>query len=156
MNEFAVVRAVHVLAVVLWIGGVAFVTTVLLPAVRDGYVARERFAVFERIERRFAWQARVTTLLAGATGVGMTQRFGLWPRFADPAFWWMHAMLALWAVFTLMLFVLEPVVLHRWLQRRTARDADGTFALVLGLHRLLLALSALVVLGAVAGAHGWF
>ena len=34
MDDFILARAVHVLSVLLWIGGVAFVTTVLLPAVR--------------------------------------------------------------------------------------------------------------------------
>ena len=155
MNEFAIARALHVLAVVLWIGGVAFVTTVLLPAIRHRYAAKDRLAFFDRIERRFAWQARFTTLLAGATGFWMTQRFGLWPRFVEAGFWWMHAMVAVWVIFTLMLFVLEPLVLHRWFEQRTARDADGTFALVERLHRVLLALSAIAVLGAVAGAHGW-
>ena len=155
MNEFAIARALHVLAVVLWIGGVAFVTTVLLPAVRRSYPAEDRLAFFDRFERRFAWQARFTTLLAGATGFWMTQRFGLWPRFAEPGFWWMHAMVAVWVIFTLMLFVFEPLVLHRWLERRTAHDAEGTFALVERLHWVLLALSAIAVLGAVAGAHGW-
>ena len=33
MDELTVARALHVLGVVLWIGGVGFVTTVLLPAV---------------------------------------------------------------------------------------------------------------------------
>jgi len=155
VNEFAIARALHVLAVVLWIGGVAFVTTVLLPAIRHRYAAKDRLAFFDRIERRFAWQARFTTLLAGATGFWMTQRFGLWPRFVEAGFWWMHAMVAVWVIFTLMLFVLEPLVLHRWFEQRTARDADGTFALVERLHRVLLALSAIAVLGAVAGAHGW-
>ena len=32
MDDVAVVRALHVLAVVFWIGGVGFVTTVILPA----------------------------------------------------------------------------------------------------------------------------
>jgi uncharacterized membrane protein len=155
VNEYAIARTLHVLAVVLWIGGVAFVTTVLLPAIRRSYAPRDRLAFFQRIERNFAWQARITTLLAGATGFWMTQRFGLWPRFAEAGFWWMHAMVAVWVVFTLMLFVLEPLVLHRWLERRAARDAEGTFALLERLHRVLLALSAITVLGAVAGAHGW-
>ncbi len=34
MDEVNIARAVHVLGVVLWIGGVGFATTVLLPAVR--------------------------------------------------------------------------------------------------------------------------
>jgi uncharacterized membrane protein len=154
LNEFALARAVHILVVVLWIGGVAFVTTVLLPAVHRMQAPGQRLAFFDAIERRFAWQARVTTLLAGITGFWMTHRYGLWPRFADPAFWWMHAMVLVWVVFTLMLFVFEPLVLHRWLQTRSRRDPEGTFSLVQRLHWLLLGLSLLAVLGAVAGSHG--
>lgn len=154
MNEFAVARALHVLAVVLWIGGVAFVTAVLLPAVRRHVSGPERLEFFDRIERRFAWQSRLTTLLAGITGFWMTARFGLWPRFTQVEFWWMHAMVLVWAIFTLMLFVLEPLVLHRWLQRRNQRDPEGTFALVQRLHWLLLAISLITVIGAVAGSHG--
>lgn len=51
-------RAIHVLAVVLWIGGVAMVTTVLLPVVRRFKSSNERIAFFATIERRFSWQAR--------------------------------------------------------------------------------------------------
>lgn len=155
MNEFALLRALHVLGVVLWIGGVAFVTTILLPALGRSGKAGERLEQFDRIERRFAWQARATTLLVGITGFWMTTRYGLWPRFAHPAFWWMHAMVAIWFVFTLMLFVLEPLVLHRRLDARNRRDPEGTFRLVVRLHRILLTISLITVLGAVAGAHGF-
>ena len=34
MNDLAIVRAIHVLAVVIWIGGLAMATTVILPTVR--------------------------------------------------------------------------------------------------------------------------
>src|SRR5581483_2205329 len=151
MNEFAVLRALHVLGVVLWIGGVAFVTTVLLPGLR--HEEGDRLARFDRLERRFAWQACITTLLVGVTGFWMTGRYGLWPRFASPEFWWMHAMVAVWVIFTLMLFVLEPAFLHRWLEARNKRDPPGTFALVQRLHWVLLAISLLTVVGAVLGVH---
>jgi uncharacterized membrane protein len=36
MDELVIARAIHIVGVVLWIGGVAFVTTVLLPGVRRG------------------------------------------------------------------------------------------------------------------------
>ena len=80
MNEFALVRALHVLGVVLWIGGVAFVTA--------------------------------------------------------------------------MLFVVEPLFLHRRLRERSRRDPGGTFALIKRFHWMLLALSLVTVFGAVAGSHG--
>ena len=81
MDKLAIARALHVLAVVLWIGGVGFVTTVLLPAVRRLKTPAERVAFFDAIERRFAWQARATTLLGGLTGFYMTTRLELWSRF---------------------------------------------------------------------------
>lgn len=155
MDDVALARVIHVLAVVLWIGGVAMVTTVLLPAVRRFKEPAERVAFFEMVERRFANQARVTTLLVGLTGLHMVVRLDLWDRFADPAYWWMHAMVAVWAIFSLMLFVLEPLFLHRWFLRRAERAPDSTFALIARLHWTLLTLSIVTIAGAVAGAHGW-
>lgn len=154
MNEFAVARAVHVVAIVLWIGGVAMVTTVLLPATARQVAKSERVAFFERIEARFAEQSRWTTLAAGASGFWLVWQWNLWPRFLDVRYWWMHAMVAIWALFTLLLFVLEPLVLHRWFAVRAKRDPVGTFVLIRRMHWALLIASLVTVLGATAGAHG--
>jgi uncharacterized membrane protein len=156
MDAFALARVLHVLAVVLWIGGVAMVTTVLLPAVASMKTPRERVDFFERVERRFAWQARGTTLVAGVSGFYMLHYLEAWDRFARLTFWWMHAMVIVWAIFTAMLFVLEPLVLHRYFLARAARDPVGTFALIRRMHWFLLSISLLAVAGAVAGSHGWF
>src|SRR5215469_12429513 len=118
MDDVTLARAIHVLAVVLWIGGVALVTTVLLPAVRRFKSPEERVAFFESVEERFAAQARLTTAIAGLSGLYMIYRMDLWSRFALPAFWWMHAMVALWLAFSLMLFIAEPLFLHQWFLRR--------------------------------------
>ena len=156
MDDLLLARALHVIAVVLWIGGVATVTSVVLPAARRMPVPGERIAFFEAVERRFAVIARFATLLTAATGFYLVYRPDLWDRFADVHFWWMHAMVALWALFTLVLFVLEPFVLHRWFDERARRDPDGTLRLVERLHWLLLTVSLATVFGAVAGAHGAF
>lgn len=155
MNTFALARALHVVGVVLWIGGVAFVTTVLLPAVRDEVAPEDRVAFFDRIERRFAWQARASTLLTGLTGFWMVHTMGAWAWFLEPSRWYLHAMVLVWTVFTLMLFVLEPLVLHRVFAARAAADPVGTFRIVRRLHHGLLTLSLITVFAAVAGAHGW-
>jgi uncharacterized membrane protein len=156
MDDLVVARLLHVLAVVLWIGGVGFVATALLPALRRGPSASEGLRLFHLLERRFARQARVTTLLAGLSGLYLVWRLDLWSRFADPSFWWMHAMVALWLVFTAMLFVIEPVFLDRRLAERAARDPEGTLLLLGRLHLVLLAASLITVGAAVAGSHGGF
>src|SRR4030065_238420 len=96
MDEFVFARVLHVLGVVLWIGGVAMVTTVLLPAVAQMKSAAERIEFFERVERRFATQARYTTLLVGLSGFYMVHLLDAWNRFAGLRFWWMHAMVLGW------------------------------------------------------------
>jgi uncharacterized membrane protein len=154
MDDVAVVRALHVLAVVFWIGGVGFVTTVILPAIRRFKVPEERPAFFDAIESRFAWQARITTLIAGLTGFYMVIRLDLWRRFLFGGYWWMHAMVITWLIFIVMLFIAEPLVLHRWLHARAKVDPEATFRLVERLHLFLLALSSITVFGAVAGSHG--
>jgi hypothetical protein len=130
------------------------VTAVLLPAMSRIAAPSERLRIFEEIEGRFSRQARVSTLLAGLSGFYMTWRLSVWDRFLEPAFWWMHAMVCIWAVFTFVLFVAEPLFLHRWFREGASRDPDGTWRLVTRFHWLLLSLSLATIAGAVLGAHG--
>lgn len=154
MSGFVIARVLHVLAVVLWIGGVGMVTTILLPAIRKSYPAAQRFAMFHTLETRFARQARITTAIAGLTGFYMTWRLDAWDRFRSADFWWMHAMVLTWVLFTAMLFVIEPLFLERLLARRATSAPEATYRLVEWLHRLLLVVSLLTVAGAVAGSIG--
>jgi len=127
------------------------VTTVILPIVRRG--EKERLGLLEAVERRFVWQARVATLLVAASGFYMVGRLDLWSRFRTIEFWWMHAMVLLWMIFTFILFIAEPVM-----QRRKTRDthvaSSAGVAQMQWLHWVLLVLSAITVLAAVAGSQG--
>ena len=53
VDDVTIARALHILAVVLRIGGVAFVTMVLLPAVRNIQAPADWVVFFETVERRF-------------------------------------------------------------------------------------------------------
>ncbi len=152
MDDVTIALALHVAFVVLWIGGVAFVTTVLLPAVRRLEAPHERMQMFDRIERRFAWQARISTAIVGLTGFYMLYRLDMWDRFRHAAYWWIDAMVAVWLVFTLMLFIVEPLHLHRRLFGQS--EPELAFRRVEWLHRMLLLISLVTVLGAVMGSHG--
>jgi uncharacterized membrane protein len=154
MDDVTIARALHVLAVVHWIGGVAMVTLVILPALAWLASPERRLDLFEAIEGRFGGQARWSVTLAGLSGFWMTWRLDAWDRFAALGYWWMHAMVAVWALFTVILFVAEPLFLHAWFRRRAMRDPEGTAALVLRAHRVLLTVAAATILGAVLGAHG--
>jgi uncharacterized membrane protein len=154
MNDVTIARALHVLAIVLWIGGVGLVTTVLLPALRRFSDPTQRIAVFEAVERRFGVQARFSILLAGLSGLYMLVRMDAWDRFASLPYWWMHAMVLMWLIFATLLFVLEPLVLHRKFSARAKADPVGTFRTLQRVHWGLLLLSLITILGSVAGSHG--
>ncbi len=155
--DITVARIVHVLSVVLWIGGVGFVTTVLFPAVRRSNPPERRLAAFLAFEAGFAWQARISVALAGLSGLYMTYRLDAWDRFMSASYWWMHAMVCLWLVFAAMLFVIEPLFLDRRLERAVAVGNSGRmFDRMERFHRLMLILSLITVLAAVGGSHGLF
>ena len=154
MDDVTIARALHVAGVILWIGGVGFVTAVLLPSLRRLQDARAAVEVFEAAEHRFGWQARVWTLVVGLSGLHMLARLDLWSRFADAAYWWMHGMVLIWLVFTLILFVAEPLFLGRWFRAKAAADPQAALRLLGRLHWILFLASLVVIMGAVAGAHG--
>ncbi|MDX2360347.1 MAG: hypothetical protein QNK23_06050 [Crocinitomicaceae bacterium] len=156
MDDYALARVIHVLAIVLWIGGVAMVTTVIIPAVKNMKSKEDKMKTFEQIEGRFALQAKITTLLAGVSGFYMLYVLDAWDRYFDLKFWWLHAMTLVWILFTLVLYVLEPLVLHKLFKVHAEKNPSKTFKIIHRLHWVLLILSLITTAGAVAGSHGWF
>lgn len=154
MDDITLARGLHILGVVVWIGGVSMVTSVILPAVRRFKNPEERVAFFEAVENRFAWQARFTTLLTGLSGFYMMYTLDLWERYTSSTYFWVHMMTAVWVIFTLVLFVLEPLFLHKWFHRRATADPEGTFRIVQTLHWVLLTVSLVTVFVSLLGAHG--
>lgn len=152
--DMTLARALHVLAVVHWIGGVTFVTLVLLPALTKHVAPAQRLALFEALEQRLGRQARLSTLLAGLSGFYKTWRLDAWSRFLDPHYWWMHAMLTVWVTFSIVLFIAEPLFLHRWFRTRALLEPDASFLLLQRFHAAALVVSLITTGGAVIGAHG--
>ncbi len=85
----------------------------------------------------------------------MCWRLDLWSRFRTAGFWWMHAMLGVWFLFAVMLFVAEPLIAHHHFRGWATLHRAAAFAWVSRIHWLLLILSALTIVGAVAGSRGW-
>lgn len=153
MTVLALAIVVHVLSVVWWIGGLAFVTTVILPALRARRIADPR-AAFESIESRFAPQARVAVILVGLSGLYLLMRLGLWTALAELRFWWLDAMVLFWVLFFLLLFVLEPTGVLKQVMRASP-DRTVNWARMERLHRVLLAVALIIIAGAASGSHGF-
>ncbi len=131
IDDLGLARAIHVLALVHWIGGLAVVTTIILPHARRLPNAKDAVAAFEGFEQRFASQARISIL-----------------------FWWLDLIVAVWLLFALMVYVLEPFVIHRLFHKFALHKKDHAFAVAIGLHAVALIISAFAIGAGVLGAHG--
>lgn len=144
---------VHLLGVTWWLGGLAFVTLVFLPALRAD-CADNRSALLHSIERRFAPQARVALVLVGLSGGYLLWDSGLWRALTHAGFWWLHAMICYWLIFALLLFVIEPLGV---LQRRmlNSNNPSHGWRRFHALHAVLLGLGVIVIIAGAAGSHGY-
>ena len=66
----------------------------------------------------------------------------------------MHAMVTIWLIFSLVLFVFEPLFLHNWFEAAVAVDPVRTLNRVQIGHYILLIVSAVTIGAALLGAHG--
>jgi len=155
LNIFIIARAFHVIGVVLWIGGVAFVTTVLIPALRSMPDQDKRYELFETLEGRFSFQAKIVTVITGLSGLYMLYYLDAWSRYLSLSNWWVHLMTLVWLIFTVVLFILEPMFLHRWFHVNAEKDSERAFMVLHALHKVLLMLSLISILSAVAGVRGY-
>jgi uncharacterized membrane protein len=153
---FAVARVLHVLAIVIWIGGIGAVTTVIFPAMRRIDSNEQKVWLFEQVERNFRPQARAAWLIVGLTGIYMVGSLGAWKRFVEPHYWWMNAMVGLWVAFGLMLFIVEPLVVGPRIRRSLASEPRAALVRIEVLHWVLLALSLAVIASVVGGIYGLF
>ena len=133
IDDHALIRAIHVLALVHWIGGLAVVTTIVLPHARGLPNAKDAVASFEAFERRFAFQARISILLVGL---------------------WLDLIVVVWMLFALMIYVLEPLAIHRLFHEFALRNKDRAFTVAIELHAVAFIISAFAIGAGVLGAHG--
>ena len=153
MTLLGIAIAVHLLAILWWIGGVAFVTLVFIPALRADDT-RDRHELLQTIEHRFAPQARIAIVLVGLSGGYLLWKLGAWRWLSLAQFWWLSAMIAYWLLFVVILFIIEPLGL---MQRAAfaGHDPAAGWRRFHAVHALLLVLALIIIAAAVAGSHGF-
>jgi hypothetical protein len=70
--------------------------------------------------------------------------------------WWMHLMVCVWLIFAALLFVIEPLIIRRTVDKRATAASQATLTRMLWMHRVMLALSLLAIFAAIGGSHGLF
>lgn len=153
MTGLGVAIGLHLLGVLWWVGGLAFVTLVFLPLARAGKLGDTQQA-FQTIEARFAPQVKTALLVVLLSGLYMLWRLDAWSWFANPHTWWLPAMVLYWLWFALMLFVLGPIGLLKRIMKG-ASNPDMAWKRLHRVHGVLLVIGLVIVAAAAAGSHGF-
>jgi hypothetical protein len=70
----------------------------------------------------------------------MLEYMGAWDRYQQVQFWRIHLMTLIWFIFTIVLFVLEPLFLHRRFNQMATENSDKAFSLLHRMHKILFGL----------------
>lgn len=155
---FVLMHIIHLLTVILWIGGLTFVTMIVLPMAIKTPDALQKVLLFQRVEHRFAKIARFYNLLTGVSGFVMLFMTGwhraLFTRAGIP----LTVMTLVWVFWFVMLFGLEPVIIRKMLDNMakggTKMDIDAVFIRLNRLHYFMVAISLAASAAGALVAHG--
>jgi len=94
----------HVLSVVIWIGGVAFVTAIVLPVLTRMEDSMAKVSFFVAFEKRFQFLAKIFVILAGASGILMFWNRGAFASLTGEEAALLGYKFLVWLTFAILLF----------------------------------------------------
>lgn len=145
--------ALHVVLVVLWIGGVGFVTLVIFPQLLRMEDSLEQVLMFHRIEGRFAKQAKAYVWLTGITGGLLLYFTGKYAMLFRAETLGISIMIVVW-VFYVLVLTFEKKLFGRLFAGKEQTDSMRVFRFLTGFHWVVLGLSLFAVFAGVWQGHG--
>ena len=145
--------AIHVLGVVVWIGGVAFVTIIVFPMLLRMEGSLEKMLLFQGIEHRFAKIAKIWVAVVGITGAWMLQITGEWKTLFSAAGIGPTLMLIVWT-FYLLVLLFEARLFKVLFRGEAQQDTSRVFFRLSAFHWVVLSLSLLAIGVGVWAGHG--
>ena len=150
---FPVLAAIHVLGVVIWIGGVAFVTMIVFPMLMRMEGSLEKMILFQGVERRFAKIAKISVAAVGITGAWMLQITGEWKTLFSAAGIGPTLMVIVWT-FYLLVLLFEGRLFKVLFRGEAQQDTSKVFFRLSVFHWVVLGLSLLAIGVGVWAGHG--
>jgi len=144
--------ALHVVVVVLWIGGVAFVTINIFPILMRMEDSLEKVRYFQAVENRFARQARLYALIAGITGAGILFFENGWSGILSKRGLGIILMILAWLVYVFILTFEKGI--FKVLFSDKVQDVSRIFFKMNIFHWFILTISFLAIFAGVYFGHG--
>ncbi|MBI1910451.1 MAG: hypothetical protein HYS21_00450 [Deltaproteobacteria bacterium] len=155
---FLSMHIIHLLTVILWIGGLAFVTGIVLPMAIKTPDPLQKVLTFQRVEHRFAPIAKWYNIITGISGFFMVYLMGWHKLYFTKAGIALTFMTGIWLFWFIMLVGLEPIVIRKMLEKMAREgdkmDIDGIFRKVKKLHWFMVAISLAAAAAGALVAHG--
>lgn len=145
--------ALHVVGVVLWIGGVAFVTMTIFPMIMRMESSLEKMLFFQGVEHRFAKIAKLCVILVGITGILLLYLTGQWRLLFTLKGISPTIMLLVW-IFYVLILIFEAKLFKAIFKGEAQQDVSRIFYRLTVFHWVILVLSLSAVFLGVLSAHG--
>ncbi len=150
---------IHLLTVIIWIGGLGFITIIVLPMLIKWDDPLQKAITFQSIEHRFAPAARVYNVITGLTGFVMVYLTGWHRLYLTTKGIPLLIMTLIWFLWFVMLFGLEPLVVKKMLDRMAKSgvkmEIETIFDRMNRMHWVLLMLSLAATTAGIIFAHGY-
>lgn len=146
--------AIHVVSILLWIGGVAFVTIVVFPLILRMEGSLEKALFFQGVEHRFSRIVVTPCILVSLiTGVTLLLLTGEWKILFSLSDLGPTVMILVWVLYVVILLSERRIFRAIFIQKESAR-IETVFRRLTVFHWFILGLSLLAVFVGVLAAHG--
>lgn len=147
------ITAIHVITIVLWIGGVSFVTIIVFPMLlrMEGFLEKVMF--FQGVEHRFAKLAKIYVAIAGITGFLILHLNNEYSLLFTSEGLGITLMLIAW-VFYVLVLLFEKRIFLRLFSQPEKLDTSQIFFRLSVFHWFVIGLSLLAVAAGVWEGHG--
>jgi uncharacterized membrane protein len=135
---------IHVVGVIIWIGGVTFVTTVIFPMMYKTEGSLEKALLFQRVEHRFSGMVKWLLTIVGLTGfILLSAKYGFALLSKREGFG-VLIMLSAWSFYAVIL-LFERKIFAKIFADPEKINMNRALKLINGMHWVILSLSFLAV-----------
>jgi len=149
---YGLLVAIHVVGVVIWIGGVTFVTLIVFPMIMRMEGSLEKIIFFQGVEHRFAKIAKATVAIVGLTGLALVHLGGQWDLLFTAKGIGPTIMLIVWTLYVLILLG-EAKLFKIIFKGEAQRDTKKIFWRLTVFHWFIMGISLLAVFVGALTAH---
>lgn len=120
---YVIALILHVLSIVIWIGGVAFVTMIVFPMIQRTQSSLEQVMMFQGIEHRFSKVAKWMIIISGLTGFYMLHKKGFSLLTVSSGIYiWL--MILVWTFYASLIFFLEKRLFKRLFKKPSGEQLE--------------------------------